>query len=139
MKVSGNIQRLVRSVLVVTFSTALALTTVAAQTAPSQTIPRLSKKEVKTLLATATTAEDHQKLADYYRNKAQRSDAESERFAKQAQFLESHSKPGVPSGAAKSYRYISRQYAEDAWESEALAAEQEKLAQASQIKPEATK
>ena len=115
------------------------LTTVAAQTAPGQTTPRLGNKEVKELLANATTAEDHQKLAAYYRDKAHRSDAASQRFAKQAQFLESQSKPGVPSGAAKSYRYTSRQYAEDAWQAEVLAAEQEKLAKASQSKPEMRK
>src|SRR5262249_2485103 len=98
----------------------------------TQVSPTLSKRELKTLLATAKTPDAHQRLAAYYRDKARRSDAASQRFAKQAQFLESQSKPGVPSAAAKSYRYSARQYAEDAWEAEALAAEQEKLAQAAQ-------
>lgn len=41
------------------------------------TKPTLSKKELKTLIASAKTKEDHQKLADYYKAETDRLEAEA--------------------------------------------------------------
>src|ERR1035437_8563901 len=41
--------------------------------------PTLSKKELKTLLATAQTPSDHQKIAAYYSDKAKRLNAKADR------------------------------------------------------------
>src|SRR5580704_9133826 len=46
--------------------------------------PTMSTKELKTLLATAKTPADQQKLAAYYRDKAQRLTAKSQEFSAQA-------------------------------------------------------
>jgi hypothetical protein len=53
--------------------------------AAAETSPSLSKKELKTLLATANTPADHQRLAAYYRDKAQRLTEKAQKFSAQAQ------------------------------------------------------
>src|ERR1017187_6276164 len=68
---------LVEVSLVLLFSLAMA----------ADSVPTLSKKELKTLLATAQTPADHEKIAAYYHEKAMRLDAKAQEFSAQADFL----------------------------------------------------
>jgi len=70
--------------------------------------PSLSKKEVKALIASAKTREDHLKLAEYYKGEAVRLEAEA--------FGEGHCKE------------IARRYRESAAKTQELAAMHEQLA-----------
>jgi hypothetical protein len=96
--------------------------------------PTMSKKELKTLLATAKTPADQQKLAAYYRDKAQRLTAKSQEFSAQADSMAAlpavfESKQGVGCQCPFHYRYFSKQYAQEAKDAAALAAQHEQLAQ----------
>ena len=102
--------------------------------APAETSPSLSKKELKTLLTTAKTPADHHRLAEYYRNKAQRLIAKAQEFSAEADHLATQpatieSKQGISCNCASHYRYFAKQYAREAEESETLAAQQEQLTQ----------
>jgi len=102
--------------------------------AVAENSPSLSKKEVKTLLATAKTSADHQRLAAYYRTQAQRLTAKAQEFSAQADYLATQpatieSKQGISCNCASHYRYFAKQYAQEAKESETLAAQQEQLTQ----------
>jgi hypothetical protein len=50
---------------------------IAAAGAAAESPKMLSKKELKTLLATASTPEDHNRLAEHYRLKAEKLEAEA--------------------------------------------------------------
>jgi hypothetical protein len=109
-----------------------------------ENLPTLSKKELKVLLATAKTSADEQKLAAYYRDKAQRLTAKSEEFAKQADFLATQpatveSKQGISCNCTSHYRYFSKLYAEEAKDSQILAAQHDQLAQQNLSKERAQK
>jgi hypothetical protein len=94
----------------------------------------LTKHELKSLLATAKTPEDHQRLAAYYRGETERLTAKAQEFAKQADFLATQpatieSKQGISCQCTSHYRYFSKIFAQQAKESETLAAKHEQLAQ----------
>lgn len=94
----------------------------------------LSKKDVKSLLARAKTAEDQHRLAAYYRDKAQELTVKSQEFAKQADFLATQpatieSKQGISCQCTSHYRYFSKRYAQEASEDETLAVQHDRLAQ----------
>jgi hypothetical protein len=96
--------------------------------------PTMSKKELKTLLATAKTPADQQKLAAYYRDKAQRLTAKSQEFSAQADSMAAlpavfESKQGIGCQCPFHYRYFSKQYAQEAKDAAGLAALHEQLAQ----------
>jgi|SRR5579864_4329586 len=93
----------------------------------AQTSRVLSKKDVNALLKSATTAQDHQELATFYREQASHLTAESQRFAKQADFMDTQSKRGSPCTCAAPYRYLSNEYDKKARQAEASAAQQERL------------
>jgi hypothetical protein len=100
----------------------------------AETQPTLSKKELKTLLATAHTAADHQKIAAYYHEKAQRLNAKAQEFSAQADILAKQpatieSKQGISCNCTSHFRYFAKQYAQEAQESETLAAQHEKISQ----------
>jgi len=97
----------------------------------AQTSPVLSKKDVNALLKSATTAQDHQELATYYREQARHLTAESQRSTKQAEFMDTQSKRGAHCSCAASYRYLSNEYDKEARQAEADAAQQEQLSQES--------
>ena len=97
----------------------------------AQTSPLLSTKDVHALLKSATTAEDHQKLAAYYREQARHLIAESRQFAKQANFMDTQSKRGASCTCAAPYRYLANEYATEARQVEQSATQQEQLAQES--------
>lgn len=95
----------------------------------AQTSPVLSRKEVNALLKSATTVQEHQELATYYREQAGHLSAESQRFAKQADFMDTQSKRGAPCTCAAPYRHLSNEYATKARQAEASAVQQDELSQ----------
>jgi septal ring factor EnvC (AmiA/AmiB activator) len=102
--------------------------------ATAETSGSLSKKELKALLTTAKTPADHQRIAAYYRSNAQRLTAKALEFSAEADRLATQpatieSKQGISCNCTSHYRYWSKQYAQEAKESETLAAAQEQLSQ----------
>jgi hypothetical protein len=97
----------------------------------AQTSQVLSKKDVNALVKSAKTAQDHQELATYYREQASHLIAESQRFAKQADFMDTQSKRGAPCTCAAPYRYLSNEYDEKARQAEGTAVQQDQLSQES--------
>lgn len=107
--------------------------------AVAQTAPSMSKKELKTLLATAKTPSDQQRLAAYYRDKAQHLRAKAQEFSAQADSMAGlpavlESKQGIGCQCAFHYRYFSKLYAQEAEDAEALAAKHRQLAEDYQSK-----
>ena len=95
--------------------------------------PTLSKKELKTLLATAQTPSDHQKIAAYYSDQAKRLNAKAQEFSAQADFLATQpatveSKQGISSLSTSHFRYWAKRYAQEAKDSEALAEQHDEVA-----------
>lgn len=102
-----------------------------ASTAAAENSATLSKKELKTLLATAKTPADQQKLAAYYRDQAQRLTAKAQDFSAQADVLARQpapiqSKQGISCNCTSHYRYFSKLYAQEAKDSETLAAQHQR-------------
>lgn len=120
-----SLSRVVRPFTVV----AVSLVLLCGLATAAETGSTLSKKEVKKLLATANTPADHQKVADYYRTKAQRLNAKAQADYLATQPATVESKQGISGNTASHYRYWSKQYAQEARESETLAAQQEQLTQ----------
>ncbi len=101
--------------------------------AAAETGSTLSKKELKTLLATAQTPADHEKIAAYYQEKAKRLNAKAQEFSAQADFLATQpatveSKQGISSLSTSHFRHWAKIYTEEAKESEALATQHDELA-----------
>jgi hypothetical protein len=102
----------------------------------------ISKKELKTLLKTATEPVEHRKIAEYYRQEAQRLTASSkehselaEIYAKNPPNAAMESKHGTAFGlGAPHCRKFAELQAEAAKESEALAALHEDMAKAAEQK-----
>jgi hypothetical protein len=122
----GNIVRLATSVAL--FLALLAGTAVVPATA--QTSSSLSKKELKAL---ETTPGGHQRLAAYYREKAQQLKDKAEKFSAQADYLATQpalleSKQGISCNCTSHYRYFSKLYAQEANDADALAVREEQLA-----------
>lgn len=98
----------------------------------------LSKKELKTLLATAQTPSDHQKIAAYYSDKAKRLNAKAQEFSAQADFLATQpatveSKQGISCLCTSHFRYWAKLYAQEAKDSEALAEQHDQLAKGDSV------
>ncbi len=102
----------------------------------------LTKKELKTLLATAKTPADHARLAAYYRNKAQHLRQEEQEYSAQAASLATQptavegkcsrsflSKQGTSCNSASHYKYFAEESAKKAKDAEAMAAQQQQLSQ----------
>ena len=99
----------------------------------ADSVPTLSKKELKTLLATAQTPADHEKIAAYYHEKAMRLDAKAQEFSAQADFLATQpagveSKQGISCLCTSHFRHFARVYADEAKESQALATQHDEVA-----------
>jgi hypothetical protein len=97
--------------------------------AVAQTPPSLSKKEMKTLSATPA---NHERLAAYYREKAEHLRAKAQEFAAQAGYLATQpatieSKQGISCNCTSHYRYFSKVYAQEAKDAETLAAKHDQL------------
>jgi septal ring factor EnvC (AmiA/AmiB activator) len=98
--------------------------------------PSLSKKELKALSASPS---GHERLAAYYRERAQHLRAKAQEFSAQADYLATQpatieSKQGISCNCTSHYRYFSKLYAREAKDAETLAARQEQLAQEYQSK-----
>jgi hypothetical protein len=107
--------------------------------AAADTPASLSKRELKTLLATARTPADQERLAEYYRDNAQHLRAKAQEFSAQADYLATQpatieSKQGISCNCTSHYRYFAKQYAQEATDAEKLAAEHDQLARDCQSK-----
>jgi siderophore synthetase component len=136
----NTLQKFERFAVLTIFSLALWSGTLVVGVA-AETLPGLSKTELKTLLAMAKTPADQQRLAAYYRDKAQRLRAKAQEFSAQADSLATQpatieSKQGISCNCPSHYRYFSKIYAQEAQDSEALAAQHARLSQDLQGKPE---
>ena len=114
------------------FLALLASTVVVQAAAPNS--PSLNKKELKTLLATAKTPADQERLAAYYEDKAQRLKAKAQEFSAEADYLATQpatieSKQGISCNCTSHYRYFAKQYAEESKDAETLASQHAQLAQ----------
>ena len=102
--------------------------------AAAETPESLSKKELKTLSETPT---NHERLAAYYREKAEHLRAKAQEFAAQADYLATQpatieSKQGISCNCTSHYRYFSKLYAQEARDAETLAAQHEQLSKTTQ-------
>lgn len=95
---------------------------------------KLTAKQVRSLIATAKTSEDHQKLAAYYREKAAEAKAEA---AEHEKMLEAYNQNPVThppakamGGPAEHCHTMIRLFNDEAKEDLALAAEHEQMAKA---------
>ena len=100
-------------------------------------VPTLSKHELKTLLATAKTPADHERLVAYYRDKADHLRAKAQEFNAQAAVLATQpatveSKQGISCNCTSHYRFWANEYTQEAKDADAAAAQHEQLAQANQ-------
>jgi hypothetical protein len=98
------------------------------------TQPKLSHQELKTLLATAKTPSDHQKIAAYYHDRAQHLNAKAQEFSAQAALYANQpatiqSKQGTSCLCPAHFEHFAKLYAQEAQESEMLAAKHEKIGQ----------
>ena len=104
--------------------------------------PNLSKKELEVLLRTAKEPVEHRKIAEYYRQEAQRLTASSkehselaEIYSKNPPFPAMEAKHGDAFGQGASHcRKFAELQAEAAREAEALAAMHEEMAKAAEQK-----
>ena len=99
--------------------------------AVAETPTSLSKKELKTL---STTPADQERLAAYYRDKAEHLRAKAQEYAAQADYLATQpatieSKQGISCNCTSHYRYFAKLYTQEAKDAETLAAQHEKLAE----------
>ncbi len=99
--------------------------------AVGQASTHLSKKELKALSASPAGQE---RLAAYYRDKAQHLRAKAEEFSKEADYLATQpatveSKQGISCNCTSHYRYFSKLYTQEAKDAETLAAKYHRLAQ----------
>jgi hypothetical protein len=102
--------------------------------AAAETPESLSKKEMKTLSATLA---NHERLAAYYREKAEQLRAKAQEFAAQADYLATQpatieSKQGISCNCTSHYRYFSKLFAQEAKSAETLAAQHEQLSKTPQ-------
>ena len=93
-----------------------------------------SKKEMKALSAPPA---GHERLAAYYRGKAEHLRAKAQEFAAQADYLATQpatieSKQGISCNCTSHYRYFSKLYAQEANDAETLAVQHEQLSKTTQ-------
>ena len=96
--------------------------------------PSLSKKEVKALIASAKTREDHLKLADYYKGEAARLQAEATDHDEMAEMYRKNPTPLAvkhPEAIGEGHcKEIARRFRESATKTQELAAMHEEMAKA---------
>jgi hypothetical protein len=110
------------------------LLSLAVSTAIAGESQTLTKKELKTLLATPKTSTDQQKLAAYYREKVRQLTAKALDSAEHADLLATQpatieSNQGISCHCTRHYHYFSKRFAEEAKEAESQAAQHDDLAQ----------
>jgi hypothetical protein len=122
-----------RLAALITLSLALLACTVVVRAA-AENPANLSKKELKTLSATPA---NHERLAAYYRDKAEHLRTKAQEFAAQADYLATQpatieSKQGISCNCTSHYRYFSKLYLQEANDAETLAAQHEQLSKTTQ-------
>jgi hypothetical protein len=122
-----------RLAVLMTLSLALLACTVVVR-ATAENPANLSKKEMKALSATPA---NHERLAVYYRDKAEHLRAKAQEFAAQADYLATQpatieSKQGTSCNCTSHYRYFSKLYLQEAKDAETLAAQHEQLSKTTQ-------
>lgn len=127
------------NLLAVLAITALALSSFAPASSAQANKP-ITKKELKILLKTAKEPAEHQKIAEYYQQEAQKLTAESKEHEELAKIYAEHpERPSMGSrtpfgqGAEHCHK-LAQLNAEQAKESEALAALHEEMAKAAEQK-----
>src|SRR5216684_2614834 len=128
-----NIHHTFGRLAVLTLPMALLTCTVIVQAA-AENPANHSKKELKTLSATPA---DQERLAAYYRNKAEHLRAKAQEFAAQADYLATQpatieSKQGISCNCTSHYRYFSKLYLQEAKDAETLAAKHDHLSKTTQ-------
>ncbi len=127
MKTTKRKVQMALTVISLTFLVLLA----AGYTAAGQR-PSLSKKEVKALIASANTKEDHLKLADYYKAEAERLEAEAKDHDEMAEMYKKNPTPMAvkhPEAIGEGHCHeIARRYRESAAKTRELAAMHDQLA-----------
>jgi hypothetical protein len=119
----------------------LSLTTLgaASHAGGQETHPKLTSKQVRSLIATAKTPEDHQKLAAYYRDmaaQAKANAAEHERIlAAYNQNPSTHPAAKAAGGPAEHCRTLIRLYNDEAKEDLAMADQHDQMAKAASQTP----
>jgi hypothetical protein len=100
--------------------------------------PSLSKKEVKALIASAKTKEDHLKLADFYKTETVRLEAEAKDHDEMAEMYRKNPNPMAvkhPEAIGEGHCHeMARRYRETAAKAQELAAMHEQLATAAEQK-----
>ena len=119
-------------IVVAVFLAVLAFVHISSVTAGTK--PTLSKKELKALIASAKTKEDHQKLADYYKAETERLQSEAADHDEMAEAYKSSPYPNpvkqpVAAGEAHCHE-MARRFREAAEKAKELAAMHEDMAKA---------
>lgn len=99
----------------------------------SSTLSPLSKKEAKALELRASTPQDHSQLAIYYRARAAKDRAESQKHLTEATYFKLHPSPLASKlpfiyGTEAHCLWVSSRYAKSAAKSESLSSQHERLA-----------
>jgi hypothetical protein len=98
--------------------------------------PTLSKKEVRALIASAKTREDHQKLVDYYKSETERLEAEAKDHDEMAEAYKQNPSPMAvkhPEALGEGHCHeMARRFREAATQATELAAMHEDMAKAAQ-------
>jgi hypothetical protein len=98
--------------------------------------PTLTKKELKALIASAKTKDDHQKLADYYKAETVRLEAEAKDHDEMAEAYKKNPSPMAvkhPEAIGEGHCHeMARRFRETAAQAQELAAMHEDMAKAAQ-------
>ena len=133
MKTTNRKLRVTLTIVALTFLVFLVVGNTAAGQRPS-----LNKKEVKALIASARTKEDHLKLADYYKAETERLQAEAKDHDEMAEMYRKNPTPMAvkhPEAFGEGHCHeMARRYRDDAAKAQQLAAMQEQLASTAELK-----
>ena len=91
--------------------------------------PKVSEKQLQALTSNAKTPEDHQKLADYYRQQAKAFAQKSKEHTEMPERWPVLGVPKQPGFAPGHCRYFAELYAREAQDAEALASHREEHGQ----------
>lgn len=122
----------------------LSLSALGQTTNASSTLSPLSKKEAKALELRANTPQDHSQLAEYYRARAAKDRAESQKHLTEAVYFKLHPSPLASKhpfiyGTEAHCLWVAGKYAKSATKTKALSGHHERLASALQSKPKTMK
>lgn len=119
------------SIVVVVISSATLSSFVRTSPVAAGSRPTLTKKELKALIASAKTKEDHQKLSDYYKTETERLQAEAKDHDEMAEAYKKNPNPLAvkhPEAIGESHcREMARRFREAAAKAQELAAMHEDM------------